>query len=377
MTSLVNTRYGVMECLDGDSIVSKALILYGEWAQLELDVLARIISPGNVVLDVGAFLGTHTLAFSRMVGERGQVHSFEPRETIRQVLAANVSRNGLTQVTVQPCALGALATSVDIPALTFGEEQNFGGLAIKEAQAGQTAGTERIAVLPLDHFTFDRIDFVKIDAEGMEAEVIAGGVRTLAAYRPVVFAECNDLRNGSKTLLACLEGGYAVYGVLSAAFNPNNYNGVSQNIFFDGSEASLLAIPLEKIASVAQRIDLDSLARIDSPDALALLLLHKPQYPEEVLAATAAATVLGLDFPSPLSRRHDAGLAEVGSEAVSTTIRQLKAELTELRTSLAQLEAERVEADRVARWNARYIRTSVGYWWDRIFRRGGGLSSRP
>ena len=376
MTPLVKTRYGLMECLDGDSIVSKALIIYGEWAQLELDVLSKIVARGDVVLDVGAFLGTHTLAFARMVGEEGRVHSFEPRETIRQLLAANVSRNGLTQVSVQPCALGAAAASVEIPAVDIDEQKNFGGLAIKEAPAGQTARTERIAVLPLDHFSFDRVDFVKIDAEGMEAEVIAGGTRTLAAHRPIVFAECNDLRNGSTTLLACLDMGYMVYGVLSQAFNSDNYNQVSENIFFDGSEASLLAIPAEKVASVAQRLDLSSFARIDSPDALALLLLHKPQYPDEVLAATAAARVLGVEFPSPLSRRREADLREVladvaqgpiGDLGALSLLKRLEAEIAALRASKALLEADYAEACRGTERNARYRSTSLTYWWERLF----------
>lgn len=376
MTILVKTRYGVMECLEGDSIVSKALTLYGEWAQLELDVLAKIVPVGGVVLDVGAFLGTHTLAFSRMVGETGTVHSFEPREPIRQSLRANTSRNGLTQVTVQPCALGAVAMSVDIPALDLREEQNFGGLAINEAPAGETARTERIEVLPLDHFTFDRIDLVKIDAEGMEAEVIAGGAHTLASHRPIIFAECNDLRNGSRTLLEFLSMNYVVYGVLSEAFNPDNYNHVSENIFFNGSEASLLAIPREKIAPVVERLDLSLFPIIDSLDALALLLLHKPQYLDEVLAVTAAAAVLGLEFSCPLSRRREAELAEVRGGTVST-VQRLEAELVDLRASLARLESERAEAERVARSNARYMRTSVAYWWERVFRGERGLSSRP
>jgi FkbM family methyltransferase len=423
MTQLVETRYGLMECLDGDSIISKALMLYGEWAQLELDVLAKIVSPGDVVLDVGAFLGTHTLALARMVGEDGTVHSFEPRETIRQLLTANVQRNGLTQVLVQPCALGAAAASVETPALDIEEEQNFGGLAIKEAPTGHAARTERIAVLPLDHFSFERVDLIKIDAEGMEAEVIAGGPRTLAAHRPIVFAECNDLRNGSKTLLGCLDIGYVVYGVLSRAFNSDNYKQVSENIFFNGSEASLLAIPAEKVGSIAQRLDLSCFAQIDSLDALALLLLHKPQYPDEVLTAAPAATVLGLEFPSPLSRRRDAALQQLKAELTelrahaaqlearleaerveAETVQQLKSALTELRayigrleaehteaqtvqqrraelmvlrSYIARLEAERAAADRVASWNARYIRTSAKYWWERIFRRGSGLPSRP
>lgn len=375
MTVLVKTRYGEMECLAGDSIVSKALALYGEWAQLELDVLQKLVQPGAVVLDVGAFLGTHTLAFARMVGEQGKVISFEPREAIRRLLSANVNRNGLRHVAVESCALGAGKAAVSIPALDIAGVQNFGGLAIEEAAGDQGAQVERIAVRPLDDFALGRVDFIKIDAEGMEADVLAGARRTLAEHRPVVFAECNDLRNGGNTLNAFLEAGYAVYGVLSEAFNPDNYNHVAENIFFGGSEASLLAVPQERLTSLAVRLDLSAFPGIDSLDALALLLLHKPQYPDEVLATTSAAAVLGVEFPSPLARRIEAVIEAQSEEIVNaktargkrqTLVQRLEGELAGLRASLMLLEAERADALRVKQRSARYRSTSVAYWWERL-----------
>ena len=157
----------------------------------------------------------------------------------------------------------------------------------------------------MDDFTFERLDFIKIDVEGMEADVIHGGGHTLATHRPIIFAECNDLANGSKTLRSCLDMRYVVYGVLSAAFNIDNFKHLADNIFLNASEASLLAIPQEKQAVMMQRINLAAFARIDSLDAMSLLLLHKPQYVDEVLALTPAAVVLGIDFSSPLARKRN------------------------------------------------------------------------
>ena len=97
--SIVPTKYGKMHIIDSDKVVSHALTLYGEWAMDELSLLSQIISPGMCVLDVGAFIGTHSLAFSKFVGHTGQVYSFEPRKEIYAVLLENLSLNGCDNVT--------------------------------------------------------------------------------------------------------------------------------------------------------------------------------------------------------------------------------------------------------------------------------------
>jgi FkbM family methyltransferase len=338
MTTLVQTRYGRMECLDSDSIISKALILYGEWAQLELDIVANLVRPGDTVLDVGAFIGTHTLAFAKMVGKAGYVHSFEPRQAIRRLLLSNVDLNKLESVRVYDCALGSGNSEVNILALDTQTQQNFGGLAIEEVLASETVLTETILIRRLDDFTFERLDFIKIDAEGMEAEVIRGATQTLATHRPVLFAECNDLADGGLTLQICLDMNYTVFGALSEAFNIDNFKQRSENIFGLASEASLIAIPNENAAIVGQRLDLTKFARLDSVDGLSLLLLHKPQYAYEVLAATSAAEVLGIDFSSRLVF----GLQSEVS-ALQSQIALLQAENSKLQTQISAQD-ESVEA---------------------------------
>lgn len=328
MTRLATTRYGPMECLDGDSVVSRSLVQYGEWAQLELDLVATLVRPGDIVLDVGAFLGTHTLALATMVGSAGRVHSFEPRAAIRAVLESNVQRNGLVQVLVHACALGAQAKELVLPAIDIKGEANFGGLALESCQDdGQP--TETIRIERLDDLGLGRVDFVKIDAEGMEAEVVEGGKALLAACHPVLVAECNDLERGSRAWSACQALGYEVYGVLSPAYNPANLRGEAVNFFGEASEASLVALPPGRAATLAAAVRAQ-LAPLPTLDDLALLLLHKAQYPVEVLAGGAAAAVLGMDYASPRAR----GLSD---------------EVTELRTALgaayARAQAAEIRAE--------------------------------
>jgi hypothetical protein len=70
----VDGRYGFIAFFRTDSgAIGQSLGLYGEWAEQELSFIRRFVEPGATVLDVGAYIGTHTLAFAQYVGQTGAV----------------------------------------------------------------------------------------------------------------------------------------------------------------------------------------------------------------------------------------------------------------------------------------------------------------
>src|SRR5271166_2365399 len=71
------SRYGPITAPATDLIIGRSIATYGEWAQLEIDALAHFIKEGDTVLDIGACFGTHSLAFSDLVGRTGRVIAFE------------------------------------------------------------------------------------------------------------------------------------------------------------------------------------------------------------------------------------------------------------------------------------------------------------
>ena len=371
MNKTVNTRYGTMEYLHADSVVSRSLAMYGEWAQAELDLLSRIIRPGDVVLDVGAFLGTHSLAFAKMVGASGAVRSFEPRADIRRILASNVERNQLPQVQIEDCALGDFSGTLEIEAVNTQDALNFGGLAIEEASASDSVQTESISLKTLDSFGLTRIDLIKIDAEGMEAKVIAGGSKSISSMQPLVFAECNDLENGWNTLNALRNLDYKVYGFISIAFNSDNFLAESRNIFGSAAEVSLLGVPVSKQAAVMQAVDSARLPQIDSVDDLSLLLLHKPQYADEAWGRSAAGAVLGLDFTTPASRALQDKVDELETDrnhllaSLSAARLDLENVRVQVGVSLEEAARLRVQLDELRI----YRRTSLVYRWRQLVER--------
>lgn len=84
--------------LKRDTVIGRALQLYGEFAESENRLMARFLRAGDIALDVGANIGTCTLAMASAVGTTGLVHAFEPQALVFQTLCANLAINGLNQV---------------------------------------------------------------------------------------------------------------------------------------------------------------------------------------------------------------------------------------------------------------------------------------
>lgn len=75
-----------------------------------LEFMGQLLQPGDVVYDVGAYLGLHTIFFAKRVGEQGRVVSFEPMPYNYQALEANIELNGLKNVFPMQIALGDTAS---------------------------------------------------------------------------------------------------------------------------------------------------------------------------------------------------------------------------------------------------------------------------
>ncbi len=301
--NFVRSRYGEFKIIDTDSVISKSLQMYGEWAQNEIDLLGYFIQPENVVVDVGAFIGTHARAFSALVGSSGKVLSFEPRHEIYNVLLENVKLASANNIRAINMGLGIAELSETVPPLNLTEHSNFGAANL-ESKRDQNGAGETIKITSLDAFEFNHLDFIKIDVEGMEFAVLNGARKTVRRFRPVIFAECNSLEASIPIIKWAQVENYQSYGVLSAAYNEHNYAGNIENFFGTAQEAGLLLIPVEDCIRHDATLSELQLPQIKTADDLALLLLHKPQYPYEVLANTSVSKNLSLMYPSPLTDTH-------------------------------------------------------------------------
>lgn len=326
----VTTRYGLMHLLGRDSIVSESLALYGEWAQQEIDFLAHFIAPGSAVLDVGAFIGTHTLAFSTLVGDRGTVIAFEPRAEAFDLLTRNVQDNQRTNVRLHQQGVSDAPASIQLHRMPSGALTNFAGLALEDDDNGPASGPAyEVPLVTVDSLALSAVGLLKIDVEGMERQVLDGARETIASFKPAVFAEANSIAAGLKILAWCQANGYECLGHLTDAFNPENFNGQARSIFDGGRELNLLLLP----AGRALPEGLPRVFAIDNADDMAAVMLHKPQYPHEVLRLANRAQGPGLSYPSP------------AAQAATQAHQKLESEVSDLRAEVqAAQAAQRAQA---------------------------------
>lgn len=299
--STVKTIHGNMHTVPGDLVISRSLELYGEWARQELDLLKEFIAPGAHVLDIGSYIGTHTVAFARFVGSQGKVYAFEPRQEIFQVLCNNLAENQCAQVQAFNMGVSDQSGKTLLGPLDLNASANFGGLELHRAVI-EEAGAYTVGITTIDELRIARVDFMKIDVEGMERSVLDGSLKTIQDLKPAIYCECNSVDSGTRILDFANAIGYAVFGFLFDAYSKENFNQHCVNIFGDAKELGLLLLPPNRQTDATRLAGQYPLHPLENPDAIALLLLHKPQYPEAVLSLTAVAAAEGMLYPSPLSR---------------------------------------------------------------------------
>ena len=164
------------------------------------------LKPGMTVVDAGANIGLHTLFFAKRVGPEGRVYAFEPGQSAFDRLQSHVKRNQLTNVRCFHCALGADEGTVAIAENPQDNSRNF----VVESSPGKI-GTKNVALRSLNQVLAEesvvRVDFLKLDVEGFESEVLKGARSYLEKHRiRVLQLELDDLglgRSGSNSTDIC------------------------------------------------------------------------------------------------------------------------------------------------------------------------------
>ena len=271
-------RYGRMSFFSFDAPIGEALRLYGQWAQHEIAFLARFISPGATVVDAGANIGTHTLAFAALVGPRGKVCALEAQPQVYALLARNVSQNSLDNVMPVPAAVGAQAAVVSVPLITGNERRNVGAFSLVSGSGETDLAAEHaeVPVVALDSLGLDDVAVLKLDVEGMEHDVLLGAAATLRRSRPLVFSECNRLEAGWDLVRLLRAADYQAYYCRFPAFDPQNLCGNAENFFGVAEESSLLLVPVERSDWIALAEQL--VTPVPALEDLARALIETPRY---------------------------------------------------------------------------------------------------
>jgi FkbM family methyltransferase len=175
--------------------VDRHIYLYGAYEPIECYLLSKLLSPGMVFFDLGANIGQYSLLASTWVAAEGAVHAFEPAERNLARLRMHLALNRATNVTVNSCAVWSCRTELGIE-WPESDQLNSGTSFVRPG--------EGIPAVTLDDYCSDRgisrLDVIKMDIEGSEAQALNGGLRTIERFRPILLMEVNPPaieRNGA------------------------------------------------------------------------------------------------------------------------------------------------------------------------------------
>ena len=155
-----------------------------DWFEDEIKFLRRLIRPGQRVIDIGANCGVYALTMARLVGPTGHVWAFEPASATANLLASGIAANNFTNLEL---IRSALSSAPGTAQLSISENSELNELV---RGTRPTGATETVACVTLDDSMakhgWKDIDFVKIDAEGEEANILRAGTRFLATESPLI-----------------------------------------------------------------------------------------------------------------------------------------------------------------------------------------------
>jgi FkbM family methyltransferase len=150
-------------------------------------VIETFVKEGDVCFDIGANIGAVSLMLSKKISKLGLCYAFEPGLVQFKRLLNNIKINNL-QKTIKPINI-ALSDSNNY--LNWQEDSdNLGNASCTNVIGDQTI---KVKAKKLDDFVkkhkINKVDFIKIDVEGMEYEVLKGSIETIRKYKPIIYYE--------------------------------------------------------------------------------------------------------------------------------------------------------------------------------------------
>ncbi|MEB3293387.1 MAG: FkbM family methyltransferase [Synechococcales bacterium] len=185
------------------SLVTSVLLGAGDWFEAEMEFWRNSIQPGMTVIDVGANVGVYSLSAAQRVGAQGRVFAIEPFSGCVQALNASKQVNQWSQLTI---CHGAASDRLGQSKLLLQSASELNEL-VEEEQDLPPGSYEEVNCFTLDSlidsYDIDRVDFLKIDAEGHEVPVLKGSDRILREFKPVILYE--NIAGGQGSNLAVAE----------------------------------------------------------------------------------------------------------------------------------------------------------------------------
>lgn len=207
-----------------------------DWFEDEIKFLRTFIKSGMKVLDIGANYGLYTLSIAKIIGDQGTIWAFEPTAATAACLKKSISNNNFNNIELIEAGL---SNKIKKAKFFTSPNSELNSLS-KELVSGNQH--ETVLLLTLDHcakkYHWLDIDFIKLDAEGEENNILKAGKKMLSSMSPLIMFE---LKHGDKVNISLINRfkklGYESYRLLPGLnvlipFNPAEpFDGYLLNLF--------------------------------------------------------------------------------------------------------------------------------------------------
>lgn len=153
-----------------------------------------LINEGDVVLDIGANIGSHTLPLAKLVGVTGKIYAFEPTTYAFKKQQTNIALNPVLIQRISSHQIMLTATDSDsLPEAIYSSWPLESANDLHGIHHGRLMDTKGCLTSSLDTFVFDtnieHIDVIKLDVDGNECDVLAGAKNVLIKWKPKIMLE--------------------------------------------------------------------------------------------------------------------------------------------------------------------------------------------
>lgn len=158
--------------------ISRELALYGVHEYNSTEEVKRIITPGMKILEIGANIGYYALIEATRAGNSGQLYAIEPSPTNFEALKKNLELNGIRNAYLHQAAFGEKRGKATFYVYDRSNLSSF----IKRTDMGMACTEVEVEILTLDDFLQGKeVDFVRMDVEGYEREILRGAEQAFAS----------------------------------------------------------------------------------------------------------------------------------------------------------------------------------------------------
>ena len=171
--------------------VSKSLVFQSNYEFNETNLVKKVIKPGWTVIDVGANFGWYSIHFAQLVGQNGNIFSFEPIPETYEELNSNIKLNSCQNIKAFDFALGNKVGTISFGVPNFDGGSGTSSEFLKYSKRIQT--TMRKLDDVIKEQKINKVDFIKADIEGGELNMLKGAEKLLEDFRPKILIEIVDM----------------------------------------------------------------------------------------------------------------------------------------------------------------------------------------